>query len=318
MPGDPADVGRAPVDVLLGLEVEDVLVGPGDLREVAAGRVQDALRLGGRAAGVEDVERVLGVKRLGRALGVRRLHDVVVPRVLVGHRRVDLRVLDHDARQVRHARVDDLLDRRGLALAPCPVDGDEQLGVAELHALGDRLGAEAAEHDVVHRADARAGEHRDGDLGDHRQVDPDDVPALHPLVLQRVGEALHVAQQIGVADVPGLALLAVPVERHAVAVAGFHVAIQAVVGDVQLPALEPLVEGRVGVVEHGLEQCFAAAVTLGPQSLRHLGTRLLSRLDARAFAFEPRHVGWSPRVQCGVDAPGSRHSITSASSPVSR
>jgi len=39
------------------------------------------------------------------------------------------------------------------------------------------------------------------------------------------------------------------VERHLVAVAGLDVAVQAVVGDVQLPVLEPLVERRVGVVQ---------------------------------------------------------------------
>ena len=52
---------------------------------------------------------------------------------------------------------------------------------------------EAAEDDVVRRADPRAGEHRDDDLGDHRQVDPDDVALPDAAVLQRVGEALDVA-----------------------------------------------------------------------------------------------------------------------------
>ena len=42
--GDPADVGGAPVDVGLGVQVEDVLVGERDLGEVAAAGVQDALR----------------------------------------------------------------------------------------------------------------------------------------------------------------------------------------------------------------------------------------------------------------------------------
>ena len=100
----------------------------------------------------------------------------------------------------------------------------------------DRLGAEAAEDDVVRRADARAREHRHDDLGDHRQVDPDDVALLDAVVLQRVGEALDVAVQLGVGDVALLALLAAPVERHAVAVAGLDVAIQAVVGGVELAA----------------------------------------------------------------------------------
>ena len=70
--GDPADVGRAPVDVLVGLEVEHGAVRERDLRQVAARRVQDPLRLGGRARRVEDEQRVLGVQRLGRALRRRR------------------------------------------------------------------------------------------------------------------------------------------------------------------------------------------------------------------------------------------------------
>src|SRR5690606_22285573 len=45
--GDPADVGGAPVDVRVRLEVERVLVRERRLREVAAGGVQDALRLPG-------------------------------------------------------------------------------------------------------------------------------------------------------------------------------------------------------------------------------------------------------------------------------
>ncbi len=66
--GDPADVGGAPVDVGVGLDVEDVAVRVRALRQVAAGGVQDALGLAGRARGVEQVERVLGVERLGGVL----------------------------------------------------------------------------------------------------------------------------------------------------------------------------------------------------------------------------------------------------------
>ena len=66
VPGDPADVGRAPVDVGLRLEVEHRVVGVRRLGQVAAGGVQDALRLPRRARRVEDEQRVLGVERLGR------------------------------------------------------------------------------------------------------------------------------------------------------------------------------------------------------------------------------------------------------------
>jgi hypothetical protein len=42
--------------------------------------------------------------------------------------------------EVGHDLVDLLLDRRGLALAPRAVDGDERLGVGELHALATECG----------------------------------------------------------------------------------------------------------------------------------------------------------------------------------
>ena len=141
--------------------------------------------------------------------------------------------------------VDLLLDRRRLAFAAGAVDGDQRLRLAELHPLPHRLGREAAEDDVVDRADPGAGQHRHRDLGDHRQVDPDHVALLHPEVLQRVGEALGVGVELGVGDVALLPLLAAPVVGDPLAVARLDVAVEAVGGGVQAPVLEPLVEGRV-------------------------------------------------------------------------
>ena len=199
-----------------------------------------------------------GARRPAARPGTRRRRPrrrVVPPEVAaLLHRAVGAGVLDDDDRlevlEVAHLLVDLLLDRRGLALAPRAVDRDQRLGLGELHALLDRGRREAAEDDVVRGADARAGEHRHDDLGDHRQEDPDHVARADPAVLQRVGELLDVAVQVRVRDVALLALLAAPVERDAVAVAGLHVAVEAVVGDVELAADEPLGERRVGLVEH--------------------------------------------------------------------
>ena len=157
-----------------------------------------------------------------------------------------------------------------LPLRRAPSTVISTLASRHLHPLLDRLGREPAEDDVVRRADPRAREHRDDDLGNHRQVDADHVSLANPEVLERVREPLHVAVQLGVGDRALLALLAGPVERDAVAAPGLDVTVQAVVGDVQLAVGEPLVERRVGVVEHGRERLVPVqgARLLGPERVR--------------------------------------------------
>ena len=190
-----------------------------------------------------------------RADRVDALAELVVP---------DVAALLHLALGARGAHDDDVLeradagdlgvdrglDRRGLALAPGAVDGDQHLGLADLHPLGHRGDREAAEDDVVHGADTRAGQHRDDDLGDHRQVDPDDVLGFDPERLQPVGQLLDVAQQIGVGDGPLLALFAMPVVGDPIAPPCLDVTVQAVVRDVELAVGEPPVERRAAVVQH--------------------------------------------------------------------
>ena len=60
----PADVGGTPVHVLFA-EIEDPLVSERHAEKIAGRRVQDALGFAGRAAGVQDEERMLAVERLG-------------------------------------------------------------------------------------------------------------------------------------------------------------------------------------------------------------------------------------------------------------
>jgi hypothetical protein len=75
--------------------------------------------------------------------------------------------------------VDGLLEAEPAAAAQALVGGDHHPRAGVEDAVADRLGREAAEDDRVDGADARAGEHRVGELGDHRQVDADAVAAAH-------------------------------------------------------------------------------------------------------------------------------------------
>jgi len=62
VPGDPADVGHAPIDVF-GMNVLIVLGGAGDVSEIPAGAVLAAFGFSSRAAGIHEKERGLGVQR---------------------------------------------------------------------------------------------------------------------------------------------------------------------------------------------------------------------------------------------------------------
>ena len=230
---------------------------------------------------------MLGVERLGRAVRVGGREDLVVEDVApVAHLAAGVLAAHDDdlleRLEVAHHLVDALLHRRGLALAGGAVDRDQQLGLGELHALAHRLCGEAAEDDVVRGADARAGEHRDDHLGDHRQVDPDDVALAHAQVLEGVGKPHHLPEQRGVGDIALLPVLAAPVKRDALAPAGEDVAVQAVVGRVERAAREPLVERRIVVIEDSgpLLKPIELLGLSGPPGLR-VARRLL--VDLRIF-----------------------------------
>ena len=118
-------------------------------------------------------------------------------------------------------------------------------GLRVVDAVADRVGSEAAEDHAVGGADARAGEHRDGRLGHHRHVDGDAVAPLDPVLLERRREAVDLAVEIPVGQGARVAGLTFPDEGGLGAAGGVDVPVQAVVGDVELAADEPLGVGRL-------------------------------------------------------------------------
>ncbi len=231
--GGPADVGRAPEEVLV-LEVEDVLRGRVNARQVAAGGVEDPLRLAGRARGVEDVERVLRVHRLVWAVGLGVVHQAVppvVPPSLDVTRGLDAPLDDDDALDGR-AAVEPLvghpLERDDLAAAPPAVGSDEDLGVGVLDPVPERVGREPAEDDGVDRPDPGAGEHRDRCLGNHREVDADAVSLPDAELLQDVPELADLVVKLLVGVDPGIARLTFPDDGGLVAARAVEVAVEAV------------------------------------------------------------------------------------------
>ncbi len=163
---------------------------------------------------------------------------------------------DHrlDAVGLGQRLIDVFLQRHGRAPAEAAVGGEHEITLGVFDAVGDRLAGEAAEDDGVGCADPGAGEHGDGRLGDHGQIDGDAVAFFDADFLERVGKAadfvLELAIGVGGDFMPAVFdRLAFEGDGGLVAVAEVDLALKAVVGEVGLGADEPPGVGHVPV-EH--------------------------------------------------------------------
>jgi hypothetical protein len=247
--GDPAHVGGAPEDLARPI-VEHVMEGGRGPDRIAAGRVQDALGLAGRARRVEDEERILGAHRLARAMVGHCGAERVVPMVAaLAHPDLVAEMADDDHAGDRAALVQSGVDiglqRDQFAAAPAAVGGDHEAARAILDAAVQRLGREAAEDDAVDGADPRAGEHRHRRLRDHRHVDGDAVALAGAERLQAVRHPHHLGMQRAIGDGAGDPGLVALEEDGDVGRARFEMAVDAIVTEVQNAVLEPFDIDRI-------------------------------------------------------------------------
>ena len=109
-------------------------------------------------------------------------------------------------------------------------------------AVLDALAAEAAEDHAMHRADARAGEHGDRRLRNHRHVNEDAVAFLAAIALQHIGKQADFAVKLLVGEDAPFAGFAFPDDGGLVAARTGEMPIEAVFADVELAADKPLGE----------------------------------------------------------------------------
>ncbi len=134
------------------------------------------------------------------------------------------------------------------------------------------------------RADAGAGEHRDGGFGDKRQVDDDPVAFDDAVAFENVREPADLAVQIGVrqdalfAHLARPSRLAFPNDRGLVAARPGEMPVEAVVTDVRLPADEPFRKRLVPL--HQFLPRFEPV-----QFLRHLRPERPGRVDGFPVEF---------------------------------
>ena len=227
-------------------------VGVRGLHQVSSHGVHQALGLTGRTGGVNNEQRILCVMQFV-GVGVRLVvNQVVVPDVAaLSPRHSGVRYRVGGAGAVHHDNVLDIvltgacfigvhLDGNDLAAAVLAVGGDEDLRAGVFYTELQRLGGETTEDEGVNRANTRAGEGENNGFGDDGQVDDHTVTLAHAQGQQTVRCLRDAALQLGVGDGLTVAGLTFKVEGYLVAAARLHVAVYAVVGDVELAALEPL------------------------------------------------------------------------------
>jgi hypothetical protein len=243
MAGDPADVGGAPVDVVV-VDIEDVFVREGRVEEIAGGAVDDALGFSGGAGGIEHEEIILGVHGFGGAFGGRLVHELVVPEIALGDDVAGGVIpFDNDnvldAGRVFEGFVGDGFEGDVFAGAQGRVGCDEQFAGGIIDPTGERIGAEPAEHDGMDGADAGAGQHGDGELGDHRQIDGDSIALLDAKRFEDIGELTNFAVELRIGEGAGIRLgFALPDDGGFIGTGG-EVSIEAIGGDIELAVFEP-------------------------------------------------------------------------------
>src|SRR5882762_2026999 len=264
VPGDPADVGHAPVDVF-GMNVLVILGGAGDVGEIASGAVLAALGLAGGAAGVHQEEWSFGVLRDGlddlAAIVFQDFVDEKVPAhnhgcfgsvfsgIAFPHQ--DLFNLLALFRRGSHGDIRAGLVIHPLAVAVIAVGVNQHAaaGIGGAQAAG--FAAEPAEDDGVHDSEPGAGQHGDRQLRNHGHVDGDAIAGFQPgKIAEHRGNFIHALVELLVGDDSGgFAFRLGDEDQRGFVLVFSEMAVNAVVAGVEFAADEPFPEGRVARVE---------------------------------------------------------------------
>jgi hypothetical protein len=97
----------------------------------------------------------------------------------------------------------------------------------------------------VYGADAGAGKHCNGQFRHHAHVQRDAVTFHYAKPLQDVGEDLHLGEHLAIGEGTGVTRFPLPEEGNLLAVPGDHMAVKAVVGEIDFAADEPLGPRRI-------------------------------------------------------------------------
>ncbi|MGY3427088.1 hypothetical protein ACVWZW_007592 [Bradyrhizobium sp. F1.13.4] len=201
--------------------------------------------------------------------------------------------MQHDAGLRLCARKPDRLVEQRLVLHdPAGLDAaarrQDQLWLRIVDAGGELFRGKAAEHDGVHSANARAGEHRDDGLRDHRHIEDDAIALGDTKILHDGGERLHFGQQFGVAEFgDAICQRRIMDQRDLVGAAAFDVAVERVVAGVDDATAVPAAVDALRGIEDLFRRLDPVDLLgrLGPKALR-IGQRTRINLVIEAFSVD--------------------------------
>ena len=114
------------------------------------------------------------------------------------------------------------------------IGGDEEFGIAIGDPACQGFWAEAAKHNRMHRANARAGEHRISGLNNHRHVDGDAVALLNAHAFEDIGKFTNRRMGLFVGDLVALTRLIALKNDGDLVAACFQMPVEAIIANVQL------------------------------------------------------------------------------------
>ena len=195
---------------------------------------------------------------------------------------------------------------------------EDDLRLAVVDATGELRRRKPAEHDAVHRPEARACEHRDDRLGHHGHVDDDPVAAPDPEPREGTGAARGRIPELGVGEAHLAAgHRAVVDDGRLLAAARLDVQVDRVVAGVDLGTREPPIERRSAIVEHPIP----AAVPrdglgrIAPEPFGVAEGTLEYGVESAAHGRSPRS-GVRPGKDNAFTGPGERPAFSDGLPPV--
>src|SRR5581483_10857648 len=166
VPRYPTNIGGTPEDIVI-FDVEDKFGRCIDAHTIATVNVDNALRLAGATAGIENVEQVFAIHWFAGNNGIFRDIGQQIVQVDIAarlHRDIVAQATHHhhllDSRRLRDSFVSDLFQLDQLAAAIVAVSRDDRFGLCINNTVAQGTGGKATEDNSVNRAQPGNGQHR--------------------------------------------------------------------------------------------------------------------------------------------------------------